>query len=97
MAQEDRDNRRPGRWRPINERRIGGRHDRPGPVPDTIPTDVQAETLRTMLLRHQPIDDATCCCGQPLGEDTGLCWYGRQAQKRLYEVILDQKAAEDPE
>jgi hypothetical protein len=113
MERDDRDNRRPARWRPINERRIGGHHNLPGRIdngsgpghedpnrwspPDTIPIDVQADSLRMMLARHQPGDDGTCACGQRLGEETGLCWYGRQAQRRLYEVLLDQKAADEPE
>ncbi|MDG4828300.1 hypothetical protein O7627_03140 [Solwaraspora sp. WMMD1047] len=112
MDRDPSDNRRPGRWRPINARRIGGHHNSPGwtdtgsgpgyedpnrlSPPDTIPLGVQADTLRMMLARHQPGDDHTCRCGQRLGEEIGLCWYGRQAQQRLYEVLLDQQAADEP-
>nr|MDT0662476.1 hypothetical protein [Micromonospora sp. DSM 115978] len=104
-------------WRPINERRIGGRLpwmgresegripvppfptgtlSGPGAtrevVPDTIPGHAEEDTLRMLLARHEPADEYVCKCGQPLGEDTGLCYYARQAQKRLYDVILDRKA-----
>ncbi|MDG4834684.1 hypothetical protein O7627_36050 [Solwaraspora sp. WMMD1047] len=103
------------RWRPINDRRIGGHHnfpgrprrywvdttsgsgievpeDQAGRAPDGVPPAVQADTLRMMLARHEPADDKRCGCGLPLGELTGLCWYGRQAQKRLSELNLDPRA-----
>jgi hypothetical protein len=108
---------RNSRWRPINDRRIGGHHNFPGRsrrdqidngggqgidvpddqvirfrAPNTIPLAVQADTLRVMLARHEPADDKRCGCGLPLGELTGLCWYGRQAQKRLHELTLDWRA-----
>ncbi|MDG4830268.1 hypothetical protein O7627_13260 [Solwaraspora sp. WMMD1047] len=65
-----------------------------GPVlfPDTIPRHVQADSLRMMLARHAPDGDRMCRCGLPLGELTGLCWYGRQAQKRLSELAPDHRA-----
>jgi hypothetical protein len=111
---------RPGRrWRPINERRIGGRLPGAQPpnripvpphptgtlsgaaggavVPDAIPSHVELDTLRMLLARHEPSDEYVCRCGQPLGEETGLCYYGRQAQKRLYEAMLDRSAASDDE
>jgi hypothetical protein len=85
------------------ERPLGYDHrDRPvpaiGPVqgpaqfPDTIPPHVQAGSLRMMLARHAPDGDQVCRCGLPLGELTGLCWYGRQAQKRLFELYTDHRA-----
>ncbi|MDG4830165.1 hypothetical protein O7627_12745 [Solwaraspora sp. WMMD1047] len=64
------------------------------PVPDRTPAHVQADTLRMMLARHQPRDDITCLCGQQLGEETGLCWYGRQAQQRLHDLLGDE---DDPD
>nr|MDT0656928.1 hypothetical protein [Micromonospora sp. DSM 115978] len=63
-------------------------------VPDTIPSSVEADTLVMLLTRHQPHDDTHCACGQQL-ETTGLCWYGRQAQRRLYDLTLDRKANGD--
>ncbi|MDG4827864.1 hypothetical protein O7627_00940 [Solwaraspora sp. WMMD1047] len=66
------------------------------PVPDAIPADVEADTLRTLLARHEAKDEKNCRCGLPLGEETGLCFYGRQAQKRLYNLTLDRRAADDP-
>ena len=59
--------------------------------PNPPPQGVQADALRMILARHEPKDEKTCACGNPLGEDTGLCWYGRQAQKGLMELQVEQR------
>jgi hypothetical protein len=43
-----------------------------------------------VLARHEPASDTHCVCGAALGEETGLCWYGRSAQRGLMELQARQ-------
>ena len=40
-----------------------------------------------LLARHEPVSETHCQCGQPLGEETGLCWYGRSALAGLTHLL----------
>lgn len=51
--------------------------------PPEVPSDVQVDAFEMLLARHTPGADGRCVCGRQLGEDTGLCYYGRQAQAAL--------------
>jgi hypothetical protein len=64
----------------------------PAVFPAAIPKTVQADTLRAILKLHEAADENTCHCGLPLGEETGLCWYGRRAQRALFELTRDHRA-----
>ncbi|MDG4833437.1 hypothetical protein O7627_29630 [Solwaraspora sp. WMMD1047] len=68
----------------------------PAVMPNAIPPGAQADTLRQLLQLHEPRDENTCQCGLLLGEETGLCWYGRRAQRALFELTLDHRS-EDPD
>ncbi|MDG4831377.1 hypothetical protein O7627_18940 [Solwaraspora sp. WMMD1047] len=70
---------------------VGPTHG-PAVFPDAIPATVQADTLRALLKLHEAADENTCHCGLPLGEETGLCWYGWRAQRALLELQLDHRA-----
>ena len=69
----------------------------PGPAPTTnaVPRSVQADTFRMLLARHEPGSETQCRCGQPLGEETGLCWYGRSALAGLTQLLAEEDAAGD--
>ncbi|MDG4831810.1 hypothetical protein O7627_21250 [Solwaraspora sp. WMMD1047] len=54
---------------------------------DAVPASVQADTFRMILARHEPASATHCVCGAALGEETGLCWYGRSAQRGLMALL----------
>ena len=58
------------------------------------PARVQLDAVQMTLAMHEPASDTHCMCGGALGEDTGLCWYGRQAQKGLMELQAEQREQE---
>ena len=52
----------------------------PGPVP--IPDEVERAEMRSVLLRHQVVNEVCRACRNP-ADHTGFCWTGRVAYERL--------------
>lgn len=57
-----------------------------GAASDRVRLDVQMAVAQMLFALHEPATDTRCACGLPLGEDTGLCYYGRVAQKQIMET-----------
>ncbi|MDG4831876.1 hypothetical protein O7627_21580 [Solwaraspora sp. WMMD1047] len=59
--------------------------------PAAIPAGVQVDAYRMLLAQHTPGINGRCRCGNLLGEETGLCFYGRQAQAGLLRIAAAER------